>query len=98
MEQYPGEEHLSKFQRECELRLRQRLEEFGVELKQREVWLSEPAIRAEFGDLHVWIYVDEAEIGGDGLDCRFEKYDYDTPSQLIEAFVDKVASLLRDRS
>lgn len=96
MEHNQGEHDLTEFQHNCERRLHQCLEQLGIKFKNREIrWIGEPAIWAEFADLHVWIYIDEAEIGGEGVEWHYEKYDYGTPDHLIEAFVDKVAFLLR---
>lgn len=91
-----SEHSLTGFQQMCEATLRQNLEPLGLKLENREVrWIGEPAIRGEVDRINIWIYVNEAEIGGGDVDCRFERYDYDTPSELINAFVTKVISLVQ---
>jgi hypothetical protein len=90
-------EKLTDFQKNCERELRKQLGSLRVELKNREVHGAEdPAIRAEMDNLFIWIYADGAEIGGEGLNWRYERYDYDTLDQLCQAFVSKVSSLLHE--
>jgi G:T-mismatch repair DNA endonuclease (very short patch repair protein) len=96
MEQNPDNYGLTHFQKKCEQRLRSCLEGLGIEFQRREIrWIGEPAIRAEIQSFNIWIYVDEAEIGGTGVEWHYEKYDYDTPDQLIEAFVSRVTRLIQ---
>ena len=85
----------TEFQIQCEQRLNESFCRLGIQPESREVrWIGEPAIWVKVRDLHVWIYLDGAEIGGDGVDWRFEKYDYENVGQLIDALVSKLESLL----
>lgn len=87
---------ITDFQQVCEQALRDRLHAAGYELRNREIrWIGEPAIYADIEHVHIWIYVDEAEVVGTREYWIFEKYDYRSPSNLIDAFVERVLSIIQ---
>ncbi len=51
-------------------------------------------IYGEVKGLEIWIYKDGAEIGGKNIDKRFEKDDFESEEELIDAFKNEVESLL----
>lgn len=90
---------LTEFQTICEHNLEELLATHGRKLERREVIQGETQtyVTAQIGgtELHVWIYEDEAQFEGEGLDCRYEAPDYDSPGDLIEAFVTGVSAYLQ---
>ena len=90
---------LTEFQEICEHDLEERLATHGRKLEKREVVQGESQtyLTAHIGgtELHVWIYEDEAQFEGEGLDCRYETPDFDSPGDLIEAFVGGVSAALQ---
>ncbi len=90
---------LTEFQEVCEHNLEELLATHGRKLESREVvhGETETYLTAQIGGtkLHVWIYEDEAQFGGEGLDCRYETPDFDSSSDLIEAFVGGISAALQ---
>lgn len=52
------------------------------------------ALKASFADYEFWIYPDGAGASGNGIDRRFEIYDYDSLRALQGAYVDFVRQLV----
>ena len=90
---------LTEFQEVCEHTLEELLATRGRKLDRREVvhGETETFLTAQIGGtkLHVWIYEDEAQFEGEGLDCRYETPDFDSSSDLIEAFVGGISAALQ---
>ena len=59
---------------------------------------EESATIATIGPYVCWIYPDGADVSGDGIDKRFEIYDYDSLKQLQMAFIQFVDQLLSRKS
>ena len=78
---------LTNFQHKCE-------SEFSVLLKKKNLDLvnrrldgqKETYIYGQVKDLEIWIYEDSAEISGNNIDKRFEKPDFKSEDELINAF------------
>jgi hypothetical protein len=47
-------------------------------------------------NIEFWIYSDEASIVGDGIAERFEKFDYDSESDLLDAITVCAKNILND--
>ena len=94
-------ESLSKFQELCEYRLNELLSSNGKRLEDRkldgekEIYITG---KISGSDIQVWIYEDEALFYGGGLDCRFEKPDYDSGEDLIDAFISQLSGELRQQA
>ena len=81
---------LTRFQVQTESRLRAALARIRVRLENRLVeGERETFVRADVAGspLRVFIYEDEAQLQGPGVDVRFEAADYDSSDQLAEAFI-----------
>jgi hypothetical protein len=92
---------VTSFQERCEAQLLQRLKDVGRYLVNREILgTRERYVHASVNgsDLEVWIYEDEAQVSAPGLDDRFEAADFVTDQQLIDAFIDDVASAIASRA
>jgi hypothetical protein len=90
-------EALTQFQVQ-EAELQRRLAAIGLELRNRTVeGATEQFVSADIGEVRVWIYLDEACVIGGGIDRVFERWDYDSPEQLRDAFVEQVVGLFRRR-
>jgi len=90
---------LTEFQTATESLLRQRLDAHGLVMSNREVsGTAEPFIVASVRDVKIWIYVDEACVIGRGVDRVFEVWDYESPTELGEAFIKQVLDLSVEES
>ena len=88
-------QELTVFQRETERLLEERLMTLGVSLEGRAVSGQEEIfVEATVKDIRIWIYLDEACVIGRAVDRVFEKWDYSSPDELRQAFVNCVISLL----
>ena len=86
---------LTTFQRKCEAELLRLLKRKHLVLENRKLGgQKEIYIYAEVKGLETWIYEDGAEIAGDTVDKRFEKYDFDSDDELINAFIGELESLI----
>ena len=90
---------IDAFQKRCETLLNRELEENGLKLFDREVVFSrdETFIEAKVADFKFWIYDDGADIQGENIDSRFEKYDFNSEAELIPNFVSKVVHFAKKR-
>jgi len=80
---------LSHFQVQCESAIAAALATSGRSLTNRVVHAgSEPYVSASISasSLRVWIYVDQANLDGPGIDNRFEEWDAISPAALIDDF------------
>lgn len=91
---------MTDFQETLEKRLIELLSARGLYLAERtmheasstdEVFISGRIAGASF---EVWIYDDEAQFIGGETNCRFERYDYDTPTELAAAFLASLEEFL----
>ena len=90
---------LSSFQTRCEEALKVALAQFGARLVDRQVsGVGESYVRARIDgtDLEVYIYADEAQVQGEGVDERFETPDFKTGDLLCEAFILKATELAKN--
>ena len=94
---------LTNFQLQCEARLRESAQVAGVELPStlRKESLSPEKVAESFlvidipsAKVTAFIYDDGAEFSGVGVDSRYERWDYQSPQELIVAFVDEGKQLL----
>lgn len=103
----PESDSFTRFQRECEAALASHLSSSGFHLADRTVTTerfdrtrSEQVIFAQVAasDVEMWIISDGAQIGGAGIDCRFEEWGSLTPQELTDEFSATVLKLARERS
>jgi hypothetical protein len=90
---------LTPFQAKCEAALAASLARVGARLVDRQLSGSrETYIRARIAGtgMEVYIYSDEAQVQGLGVDERFESPDFDTGDLLCEAFVRKAVELAKE--
>ncbi len=91
---------MNEFQRTLETNLMKLVSGKGLYLVDRLVHQStetgEIFISARIAGtfIEVWIYDEEAQFGGGEIDCRFESPDYDTPEELISAFLASLENYL----
>jgi hypothetical protein len=81
---------LTVFQKRCLQELEQTLSVVNRHLEARQLGGTQETYfqaRVSSSSLEVWIYEDEAMFAGPGVDQRFEQPDYDSPAELISAFV-----------
>jgi len=91
-------EKLTKFQKRCEKNLASALSSVGKRIQKRSLGgYNEVYIHAYItdSDIEIWIYEDEAMIGGQGIDIRFEGPDFDSTDELMYNFINKVVSLCK---
>jgi hypothetical protein len=91
---------LSEFQTACERKLQEILLSFGRRLENREIkGEKESYIEAKIENtgIYIWIYEDEAQFRGDGLERRYEAPDYSASGDLIADFVGELAAVLERR-
>lgn len=87
--------NITDFQRKCEFALSTILKNKNLGLVNRKLnGQKEIYIYGEVKDLEIWIYKDGAEIGGMNIDKRFEKDDFKSEDELINAFKSEVESLV----
>ncbi len=86
---------LTSFQHECESKLWILLKKKNLNLVNRKLGgQKETYIYGQVKDLEIWIYEDSAEIGGNDIDKRFEKPDFKSEDDLINAFKNELESLI----
>lgn len=94
----PEANGLSRFQAACESALTATLATRQRTLIERSIGGSatEPYVTARVSDslLTVWIYLDQANVEGPGLDARYEQWDARTPQELIDQFCARVVRQL----
>lgn len=84
---------LTEFQNRCEVALKEALIAEGkAPFDQKIEGDNEPYIAGIVGDVHVYIYLDEAELVGK-KSYSFERADYTNDEELISAFVKAVLSV-----
>ncbi len=74
---------------------------FGRTLESRDVaGIAEYYVtgRVSGTKLEVYIYEDEAQFGGENWDCRFEVPDFDSQTELMDAFLKKLSEALAEKS
>ncbi|MBL8013325.1 MAG: hypothetical protein JNN05_05705 [Candidatus Omnitrophica bacterium] len=87
--------NLTVFQHKCESQLQSILRNRNLNFfNQKLDGKKEMYIYGEVKGLEIWIYKDGAEIGGKNIDKRFEKDDFESEEELIDAFKNEVESLL----
>jgi hypothetical protein len=92
-----GEQHLTEFQQQCEAQLTAMLHSRNRKLAGRRIeGVHEAYIVARISGtaLTVFIYGNEAQIQGPGVDVRLEWQDYDGPDDLRHAFLERVEECL----
>jgi len=93
-----NERPINGFQLECRKRAAELLAQLGAQLEEerkngkRETYIT---ARVSGTDLVLWIYDDETEISGPGVDDRFESPDYDTSEELISAFTEALVQRVK---
>jgi hypothetical protein len=86
---------LSDFQRDALADVRNVLQEAGRSSESESMLGNEEKYMAiAFGGYKVLLYVDGAELLGNGLDRRFEKYDFDSLDDLRTHFIREVRQLM----
>ena len=86
---------LTNFQHKCEAELLSLLKRKHLTLDNRRLdGRRETYIYAEVKGLETWIYEDGAEIASDTVDKRFEKYDFRSEDELINAFIHELDTLV----
>lgn len=89
---------LSDFQRRTATALSEALAAVGSQLENRRVeGRDERFIRARLreAEVEVFIYEDEAQLLGPGVDQRFEAPDYPTGDALSRAFIERAVAITR---
>lgn len=86
---------LSDFQRETLADLRNVLQESGRSVESESIaGNKEKYVTISFGGYRALLYLDGAELLGDGLDRRFEKYDFDSLEDLRLHFIQELRQAL----
>lgn len=86
---------LNEFQIATERQLTDQLAAHGLMVVDRTVkGQSEAFIEGRVADVRFWIYLDEACIIGRGTDRVFERWDFDSPSDLRAAFIETMLRLV----
>lgn len=87
--------NITDFQRKCEVKLLSILKNKKLNFIDRKLdGQNEVYIYGKVKELEIWIYKDGAEIGGKNIDKRFEKYDFSSEDELIDAFQNEIESLI----
>jgi hypothetical protein len=97
-------EQLTPFQKTCQRKLEQAVSVTGNRLDVRETQPGYPVLDGERSvyihcwvedtPIEIWIYTDGAEFSTPERSWIFEAPDYDSPEELIEAFIRGVADRL----
>jgi len=101
-------EELTEFQVVCEKRLSNALAAINKQLCGREVGeitdtyfdhANETYIHASVDEtgIELWIYDDGAMFSGPGLDMRYEREDYASKDELMNAFITELLAALENR-
>ena len=88
-------EELTSFQRKCESELLSVLKKKNLNLDNRRLdGRNETYIYGQVKDLEIWIYGDGAELTSRTVDKRFEKPDFKSEDELIDAFTGELETLV----
>ena len=99
----PEQDGFSRFQRECESKLTTFLATVGTQLAERTVKSekfdekrNENVVfaRVDGTGIEIWILSDGAQIGGPGIDERFEEWGSLSPADLTTSFCSAVGELI----
>lgn len=85
---------LTDFQITCESNVLATLRESGLSAASEIRWIGEPVIVVTADALEIWIYIDEAGISRP-VDWRYEKWDFDSPGDLIGRLSHELGFLLK---
>jgi hypothetical protein len=99
-----SDEHLNSFQVDCERRVLLALEALDGKVVEREVGQMIPVLpeaprfyvvgKVEGSGLEFWIYPDGANIGGKGVDDRFEYEGFPSLNELRDTFIARLLTRL----
>jgi hypothetical protein len=91
---------VSNFLADAELQLREALQVQGLELQPYQLHRVDSPKRETYVEagilgtpLTVWIYEDGAQVSGPKVDRRFEDWDANNPSELVDSFVSAAVAL-----
>ena len=88
-------EGLTDFQRKCESNLLSVLKKKHLNFSNRRLdGRKETYIYGQVKGLEIWIYEDGAEICGESVDKRFEKYGFKSEDELISRFKAELEKLI----
>ena len=87
----PDENGITPFQKKCLKALTENVQKDGISCEGNQEKFYTGIILGT--NIRIYVYSDGAEISSDDLDFRLEKWDFKTPDELINQFIEKAKTL-----